>query len=142
MSDIISLIYGRKRSSPSPASPHYSERRVPFSPSFPPTAISHARPSLFSRATNLVANHIHREIHGLTVKEDNTHLRALMNGRRPDRVNLVSWEALGKFSIDALCEKYKTRTPVSWHLTESTAASRKNGIVIIKKRRPHPIASI
>jgi hypothetical protein len=144
MSDIISLIYGHKHSSPSPASPHYSERHAPFSPSFPPTAIFHACPSLFSWATNLVANHIHHEIHGLTVKEDNTHLQALTNGRRPDHVNvnLVSWEALGKFSIDALCEKYKTRAPVSWHLTESMAASRKNGIVIIKKRRPHPIVSI
>ena len=142
MSDIISLIYGHKHSSPSPASPHYSERHAPFSPSVAPTEIFHARPSLFSWATNLVANHIHREIHELTVKEGDTHLRASTNGRRPDRVNLVTWEALGKFSIDALCEKYKTRAPVSWHLTESMAASRKNGIVIIKKRRPHPIVSI
>ena len=122
MSDIISLIYGHKHSSPSPTSPHYSERHAPFSPSVPPMAILHARPSLFSWATNLVANHIHHEIHGLTVKDDNTHLRASTNGRRPDRVNLVSCEALGKFSIDALCGEYKTRAPVSWHLTESMAS--------------------
>ena len=56
--------------------------------------------------------------------------------------NVVTWEALGNFSISALIEKYKASAPVSWHLTESMAASRKNGVVVLKKRRPHPIASI
>ena len=142
MSDIISLIYGHKHSAPSPGSPRYSERHAPFSPSVSPEEIFHARPSLFSWATNLVANHVHREIYSLTAKDDNTHLRALTNGRHSDRANVVTWDALGKFSISALIEKYKTRAPVSWHLTESMAASRKNGIVVLKKRRPHPIASV
>jgi hypothetical protein len=37
----------------------------------------------------------------------------------------------GKFNTAALCEKYKARAPVSWYLTESMAASRKNGVVIV-----------
>ena len=93
-------------------------------------------------ATKLVANHVHREIYELTAKEDDNHLRASTNGRRPDSVNLATWETLGKFSITALCEKYKARAPVSWYLTESMAASRKNGVMVIKKRRPHPIVGV
>ena len=48
MSDIIVLIYGHKHSAPSTASPLYSERHAPFSPSVSPWEIFHARPSLFS----------------------------------------------------------------------------------------------
>jgi hypothetical protein len=141
MSDIITLIYKHKHSAPSPGSPQYSERHAPFSAAVSPAEISHARPSLFTWATNLVADHACHEIYGLTGKDDHVHLRASTNGRHPDRVNLVTWSALGNFSIASLCEKYKSRAPVSWHLTESMAASRKNGIVVLKKRRPHPIVS-
>jgi len=134
MSDIISLIYSHKHSAPSPKSTRYHERHAPFSPSVSPAEIHHARPSLFTWATNLVANHIHGEIHKLTVKDDDTHLRASTNGRHSeDRINLVTWEALGKFSIASLCEKYRTRAPVSWYLTESMAGLRKSGVVIVRK---------
>ena len=113
MSDIISLIYKHKHSTPSPASPLYSECHASFSPSVSPGEIFHARPSMFSWATNLVADHVHREIYALPAKDDLTHLRASTNGRRLDRANLVTWEALGRFSIATLCEKYKARAPVS-----------------------------
>ncbi|KAF8952159.1 hypothetical protein BDZ97DRAFT_1768789 [Flammula alnicola] len=129
MSDIIVLIYRHKHSAPSPASPLYSERHAPFSPSVSPVEIFHACPSLFSWATNLVATHVHEEIYQLSrtnIPDSETHLRASTNGRRPDHVKLVTWQALGKFSISALCEKYRARAPVSWHITESMAASPKN----------------
>jgi hypothetical protein len=90
MSDIISLIYQHKHSAPSPASPLYSERHAPFSPSVSPGEIFHARPSLFSWATNLVANHVHHEIYVLTAKDDITHLRASTNGRNSDHANVVN----------------------------------------------------
>ena len=70
------------------------------------------------------------------------HFRASMNGHRPDWFKLVTWQALGKLSISALCEKYKARTPVSWYMPESMAASHKGGVFIVKKRHPHPIVSI
>jgi hypothetical protein len=143
MSDIITLVYKHKHSAPSPDSPHASERHAPFSPSVSPADIFYARPSLFTWATNLVANYVHREIYELAAKDDDVHLRASTNGRRPmDSVNLVTWETLGKFSIAALVEKYKSRAPVAWHLTECMAGSRKNGVVVVKKQRPHPIVCI
>jgi len=142
MSDIISLIYKHKHSVPLPASPLYSERHALFSLSVTSSEIFHAHPSLFTWATNLVANHIHREIYDLTSKDDNVHLQASTNGQCADHVNLVTWEALGKFSIAGLCKKYKTRAPVSWYLTESMTASCKNGIVILKKWHPHPNSNL
>ena len=143
MADIIALIYSHKHSAPSSRSTQSHERHAPFSPTVSASEIFHARPSLFTWATNLVANHVHQEIYQLTVKDDDVHLRASTNGRlSDDTVNLVTWEALGKFNIAALCEKYKARAPVSWYLTESMTASRKNGVVIIKRRRPHPIVGV
>jgi hypothetical protein len=143
ISDIITLVYKHKHSAPSPSSPHASEGHAPFSPSVSPADFFYARPSLFTWATNLVANHIHCEIYELAAKDDDVHLRASMNGRRPtDSVNLVTWEALGRFSIAAVVEKYKSRAPVAWHLMECMAASRKNGVLVVKKQRPHPIVCI
>jgi len=143
MSDIIILIYSHKHSAPSSRSTQYHERHAPFSPSISAADIKHARPSLFTWATNLIGNQVHQEIHKLTAKDNDAHLRASTNGRRSeDGVNLVTWEALGKFSIGGLCEKYKTRAPVCWYLTESMAALHKNGAVITKICRPHPIVCI
>jgi hypothetical protein len=31
---------------------------------------------------------------------------------------------------------------ISWYITESMTASRKGGVFILKKRRPHPIVSV
>ncbi|KAF8964983.1 hypothetical protein BDZ97DRAFT_1644116, partial [Flammula alnicola] len=108
MSEIIDLIYSHKHSAPSSRSTQYHERHAPFSPSVSSSEIFHARPSLFTWATNLVGKHVYQEIYKLTVKTDDSHLRASTNGRRPeDSVNLVTWEALGKFSINGLCEKYR-----------------------------------
>jgi len=59
-----------------------------------------------------------------------------------DSVNLVTWETLGKFSIAALVEKYKSCAPVAWHLTECMAASCKNGVVVVKKQQSHLIVCI
>ena len=140
MSEIITLVYKHKHSAPLPDSPHASEHHAPFSPSVSPADIFYVRPSLFTWATNLVADHVHREIYKLAAKDDNVHLRASTNGQCPMDVNLVTWEALGKFSIAALVEKYKICVPVAWHLTECMAASRKNGVVVVKKQ--HNVLSI
>ncbi|EDR13784.1 uncharacterized protein LACBIDRAFT_322958 [Laccaria bicolor S238N-H82] len=78
-----------KHSAPSSRSTQSHERHAPFSPSVTPSEILH--------------------IFNLTSKDNDVHLRASTNGRqRADRVNLVIWEVLGKFSIAGLSEKYKT----------------------------------
>ena len=90
MSDIIVLIYSHKHSAPSLGSTQYHEHHAPFSPSISPAVIKHARPSLFTWATNLIGNHVYQEIHKLTAKNNNSHLSASTNGRCPeDSINLV-----------------------------------------------------
>ena len=74
MSEIITLVYKHKHSAPLPDSPHASERHAPFSPSVSPADIFYACPSLFTWATNLVANHVHREIYDLAAKDNSIHL--------------------------------------------------------------------
>jgi len=144
MSNIITLVYKHKHRAPSPDSPHASEHHAPFSPSVSPANIFYVCPSLFMWATNLIANHVHHEIYELAAKDDDVHLQASTNGQHPiDSVNLVTtWEALGKFSIAALVEKYKSCAPVAWHLMECMAVSHKNGVVVVKKQRPHSIVCI
>lgn len=97
MADIIALIYSHKHSAPSSRSTQSHERHAPFSPSVSASEIFHARPSLFTWATNLVANHVHHEIHKLTVKDDDVH-RASTNGRRSEDASISSlgrlWEIL------------------------------------------------
>jgi len=63
MSDIITLVYKHKHSAPSPDSPRASEHHAPFSLSLSPADIFYVRPSLFTWATNLIANHVHHEIY-------------------------------------------------------------------------------
>ena len=69
--------------------------------------ILHAHPSLFTWATNLIANHIH---HKRTIKGNDIHLCASTNGRH---ANIVIWEVLGMFSIALLSDKYMTHASVS-----------------------------
>ena len=102
----------------------------------------YAHPSIFSWPMNLIAKHVHQEINQLSrtnVPGGENHLRASMNGRHLDQFKLVTWQALGKLSISALCEKYKAHAPVDWYIMKSMAASHKGGVFIVKKQRPHPI---
>jgi hypothetical protein len=137
MSEIVDLIYSHKHSAPSLRSTQYHERHASFSPSISPVAINHAHPSLFTRATtDLVGNHVHQEIHKLTMKDDDTQLRASTNGRA-QRIAL-DWLLGRLWGNLALLDFVRStrRAPVSWYLTESMAASHKNGAVITKRRRP------
>ncbi|PPQ90215.1 hypothetical protein CVT25_001659 [Psilocybe cyanescens] len=76
MANVINLIYSHKHSSPSSRLTQYPERHALFSPSVSPDEIFHARPSLFTWAINLVNNHVNHEIHKLTLKDNDVHLRA------------------------------------------------------------------
>ena len=104
MSDIISLIYKHKHSTPLPASPLYSEHHASFSPSVSPGEIFHARPSLFSWATNLIADHVHHEIYALPAKDDLTHLRASTNGRHLDH---ACWISISCYLIDTVAQWFR-----------------------------------
>jgi hypothetical protein len=54
------------------------------------------------------------------------------------RTEVVEWEDM-EFTIDGLSAQYQQEDPFVWYLTESLAASRKKGKVVVKKTRLHPI---
>ncbi|KAJ7303685.1 hypothetical protein DFH08DRAFT_656218, partial [Mycena albidolilacea] len=62
--------------------------------------------------------------------------RASTNGKDPNAW-VVSWEDT-HFTIEGLAQKYVTNAELVWYLTECMAAPRKKGVVVIRKRRPHP----
>jgi hypothetical protein len=140
--DIIVQIYSHRDSFPKLLSNNVHERELVFLPTIFPSDILHACPSMSTWATQLVGSAVHREVGKLTKNDpldpdDCTQLRASSNGRGKN-VRVATWDDLGKYSISELAAKYKRRAPLAWYLTEEMAAPRKNGVIKMRTRRPHP----
>ncbi|KAJ7868404.1 hypothetical protein B0H14DRAFT_2240021, partial [Mycena olivaceomarginata] len=139
MSHLIERLYHHRESRPKRR--HTAERTAAFSPHIPLEDIHFAQPSLSAWATRLVGNRIHNSVGTLARKnrddsESRTHIRASTNGKDPN-ARVVSWEDT-HFTIEGLAQKYATNAELVWYLTECMAAPRKKGVVVIRKRRPHP----
>ncbi|KAF8166316.1 hypothetical protein K438DRAFT_1984361 [Mycena galopus ATCC 62051] len=142
MAHIIDLIYNHHKSRPKKTDPDYL---ASFSPVKPPSKIGCARPCLSSWATRLVGDHAYFRVGKLARKAQaagrtRRHLHARTNGRT-ERTEVVEWEDM-EFTIDGLSAQYQQEDPFVWYLTESLAASRKKGKVVVKKTRPHPINQV
>lgn len=140
MADIIPLIYNHNSSRPKQK--HPDQRAAAFSPYKPLREIRYARPCLAAWATRVVGDRIYQRVGKLAHKNrsdprSRRHLRATSNGRS-ENADVVDWEDV-KFSIEELADLYKKEDPFLWYITECFSASRKNGKVIVKKTRPHPI---
>jgi hypothetical protein len=140
MADIMPLIYDHPKSRPKKRD--LEQCSAAFSPYKPLTDIRYARPCISAWATRLVGNHLYYRVGKLAHKSrtdarNRRHLRATTNGRtkNPD---LVEWEDV-EISIEELAELYKNEDECLWYVTECCTASRKNGKVIAKKTRPHPV---
>ncbi|KAK7028578.1 hypothetical protein R3P38DRAFT_2525871 [Favolaschia claudopus] len=144
MGHIIELIYRHRQSQPPPTS---AERELAFSSRIPHTDICHARPALSAWALILVGQEARREIGRLTQNDptdptDTTQLRASTNGRVQDAV-VADWDTLAdNMSISKIAAKYSKRGTVPWYLTEMMSASKKDGVIVVRQRRPHTTASI
>ncbi|KAJ7602744.1 hypothetical protein DFH06DRAFT_1351097 [Mycena polygramma] len=144
MGDIIDLIYRHPQSRPYNADP---ESRMYFSPpGGTPRNIRFARPALSTWALQIVGREMHRQIGILTQDdpndpEDTTQLRASSKGRAKD-VRLATWDDFGKLSIPAIAATYKRRAPAVWYITECMGGPTANGVVVVRKRRPHPTIQV
>ncbi|KAJ7847404.1 hypothetical protein B0H13DRAFT_2362517 [Mycena leptocephala] len=143
MADIMPLIYDHPKSRPKKRD--LEQCSAAFSPYKPLTDIRYARPCISAWATRLVGNHLYYRVGKLAHKSrtdarNRRHLRATTNGRtkNPD---LVEWEDV-EISIEELAELYKNEDECLWYVTECCTASRKNGKVIVKKTRPHPVIQV
>ncbi|KAJ7793621.1 hypothetical protein B0H14DRAFT_2622662 [Mycena olivaceomarginata] len=143
MSHLIECLYHHRESRPKRR--HTAERAAAFSPHIPLEDIHFTQPSLSAWATRLVGNRIHDSVGTLARKnrddsESRTHIRASTNGKDPN-ARVVSWEDT-HFTIEGLAQKYATNAELVWYLTECMAAPRKKGVVVIRKRRPHPVIQV
>lgn len=142
MGVIIDLIYQHRAGQPSTSS---HERASAFSSTISPHDIANARTSLSAWATQLIGQQAYREICVLTRDDPNdpadvTQLCASTNGRAKN-VQVVTWDHLGKFTIGGLADRFAKRAPLVFYLTEAMAAPRKNGVVKLRIKCPHPMVS-
>ncbi|KAF7971926.1 hypothetical protein HWV62_19447 [Athelia sp. TMB] len=143
MSTIISLIYNHRASAPTPTSPEYN---MMFSAAVDLSEIENARPCLLAWAARLVGQEVHQEMLKLGKNDsrdpsDTTQLRASTNGRAQN-VQLVTWDAVNKLSIDILAKTFARRAPLAFFMTEWMAAPREHGEVVLRSRRPHPVIQV
>jgi hypothetical protein len=65
-------------------------------------------------------------------------LQLSANSQMAEKRKTVSQEDVFQFSMQCSADILQSRAPLSWFLTESMSAMRKNGKIIAKTRRPHP----
>ncbi|KAJ7767792.1 hypothetical protein B0H16DRAFT_1787390, partial [Mycena metata] len=143
MGHIIELIYHHPQSQPKKK--HPEQRAAAFSHEKPLNEIIFARPCLSAWATRLVGNEAYFRLGKLAKKkrndpDDRRHLRATANARNSD-ARVITW-ADTKFSIQGLADQYREEAPLIWYLTECMVARRKNGVIIVRQRRPHPVIQV
>ncbi|KAJ6447710.1 hypothetical protein C8R47DRAFT_999288 [Mycena vitilis] len=95
-------------------------------------------------ATRIVGDEAYRRIGLLGAKtddpDDRTHMRATSNGR-VEYANVADWKHMD-FTMQGLADKYSQTDPFIWYLLECFCAPRVKGVVVIRKRRPHPIIQV
>ncbi|KAJ7711813.1 hypothetical protein B0H16DRAFT_1257499, partial [Mycena metata] len=143
MADIIPLLYNHHKSRPKRL--NTAERSAAFSPYKPLAQIRFAAPCLSAWATRIVGDAAYSRVGKMARKPKDgsrhrRHLRASTNGRSPN-TQVVAWEDVD-FTIEELAHGYKDEDELVWFLTECFAGSRKNGKVVVKKTRPHPVIQV
>ncbi|KAE9390952.1 hypothetical protein BT96DRAFT_832722, partial [Gymnopus androsaceus JB14] len=116
-----------------------------FHPSMPPKDINYARPSVSTWATQLVGKHVEKSMRDLThdppvpdslSAQVPVRLAAAANDRSKAKgIRVVTKEDLMSFRFSDRAKLFKARAPLVWYLTECMAAPKKNGELIVRKRR-------
>ncbi|KAJ7204741.1 hypothetical protein GGX14DRAFT_368689 [Mycena pura] len=139
----VQAIYRNRYSVPHYRAVHVDELSRVFDANCDLDDIHYARVALSIWATQLVGRRCALEV-GALAKDDpkhpefQPHLQASTNERMRGKRKTVTQDDVFSFSMQNTADIIRSRAPASWFLTECMAAPRKNGAVIVKKRRPHP----
>ncbi|KAF9015919.1 hypothetical protein BDZ89DRAFT_1141826 [Hymenopellis radicata] len=142
--DFIQAIYSNRFSVPRYDAVHADELDLAFNAEHDVATIHFARIALSVWATKLVGRRCALEV-GKLAKEDpddpdfRVHLQASANERMKSRRRLVAEEDIYSFSLMRTASMLKKRATATWYITECMAATRSNGAVIIRDKRPHPL---
>ncbi|KAF9021243.1 hypothetical protein BDZ89DRAFT_930664, partial [Hymenopellis radicata] len=141
--DFIQSVYRNRFSVPHYNSVHADELNHAFDAEQEVSDIHHARIALSIWATTLVGKRCAMEV-GSLGKDDPDHpdfrvnLQASVNERQKGKRRTVNQEDVFAFSMQRTADVLKARARTTWYMTECMAATRKNGEIIIRDKRPHP----
>ncbi|KAF9048061.1 hypothetical protein BDZ89DRAFT_1127021 [Hymenopellis radicata] len=142
--DLTQAMYRNRLSVPRYNSVHADELAYAFDAERTLSDIHFARIGLSIWATQLVGKRCAAEV-GKLGKEDSNHpelrvhLRASANQRMKDSRTLVNENDVFAFSMQRMAGVLKKRACATWYLTECMAATRVNGEVVVRDKRPHPL---
>ncbi|KAJ7860212.1 hypothetical protein B0H14DRAFT_2350734 [Mycena olivaceomarginata] len=144
---LVEAIYRNRYSVPSSKSVQAKELSQSFHGTRDPKEYHYARPGLSTWATQLVGKRCALEVGQLGYNDPahpNFHvfLQSSANSRMAEKRKTVSQEDVFQFSMQRSADILQSRAPLSWFLTESMSATRKNGEIIAKTRRPHPFIQV
>ncbi|KAJ7807914.1 hypothetical protein B0H14DRAFT_2380960, partial [Mycena olivaceomarginata] len=144
---LVEAIYRNRYSVPSSKSVQAKELSQSFHGTRDPKEYHYARPGLSTWATQLVGKRCALEVGQLGYNDPahpNFHvfLQSSANSRIAEKRKTVSQEDVFQFSMQRSADILQSRAPMSWFLTESMSATRKNGEIIAKTRRPHPFIQV
>ncbi|KAJ7270714.1 hypothetical protein B0H12DRAFT_1008802 [Mycena haematopus] len=143
----VEAVYRNRYSVPCHDSTHVDELEQSFDTRCDPKTLYYARPSLSTWATQLVGQRCAFEI-GKLGQDDPNHpdfhafLRSATNGRSSGKHATVTQEDVFQFTMQRSADILKSRAPLAWFLTECMSATRKNGAVVMRTRRPHPFIQV
>lgn len=140
---LIEAIYRNRHSVPRYDSVHVDELERVFDGDCNPQELHFSRPALSCWAAQLVGKRCAAELKKLGQYDPShpnfrTHLQASVNSRMREKRETVTQENVFEFSMQGTADILKARAPLSWYITECMAAPRKNGVVVVRTRRPHP----
>ncbi|PBK64863.1 hypothetical protein ARMSODRAFT_892428 [Armillaria solidipes] len=141
--NLVEKIYRHRYSIPHKRSNHKKEMDLFFDPQADPCDVHYARPALSIWALQLVGPRCRAEIGTLAYDDPEepgfrVHLAASTNARMKGKRQTVSWDNIWGFSMQGNVSRISRRAKASWYVVECMTATKKNGLAVVRKHRPHP----
>ncbi|KAJ7816160.1 hypothetical protein B0H14DRAFT_2374748, partial [Mycena olivaceomarginata] len=139
---LVEAIYRNRYSVPYKGSMHDDELDHTFDGEQDPKSFHYARPGLSGWAAQLVGKRCALEVGKLGYEDpDHPDFRVFLQSSVSDRMagtrRAVTQDDVFQFSMRHSATILRARAPLAWYLTECMAATMKNGIIVVRTRRPH-----
>jgi hypothetical protein len=138
-SHLVNGIYNHRYSFPSWKAKNIRERELAFSTDASVGDIHYARPAISSLASQIVGEKVHQEV-GKLAKDSDNQIRAGTKGRGWD-LRVGSWDDVRGLNIQSLMERFSEAAPLTMYMLECMCAPKKNGVVVVRTRRPYYMVS-